>query len=270
MEILRAFAEEFVNADHYINLSIEILNKESIWADAEHRHHLLGMVKNLGAICQSQELAVTRRLVDKIIIGLELGEKDPAVAKVFDNVLLQAHLAELRNRFPDELSTKLFLQVAASRREYFDEPLRGWEPIVKKFPDCLADIEEMNRCFSLSRYTASMFHALQVAEWGAIELGKFIGVTDPKKGWGPTTKELAKLVKDGHAKLPPNLSDKFSFLEQMNREIDSMVLAWRHKVDHAANRLAIVPNTILSPDIAEHIIKTIKVFMGRLEEELRP
>ena len=42
----------------------------------------------------------------------------------------------------------------------------------------------MNKCFALCRYTASMFHALQVAEWGAIKLGDYIGVTDPKKGVG--------------------------------------------------------------------------------------
>jgi hypothetical protein len=55
-------------------------------------------------------------------------------------------------------------------------------------------------------------------------------------------------------------------LEQMNREIESMVLAWRNKVDHAANHLAIVPNTDFTPDIAEHIIGAVRVFMLRLLE----
>src|ERR1017187_9203703 len=113
-----------------------------------------------------------------------------------------------------------------------------------------------------------MFHALHVAEWGAIELGDYIGVTDPKKGWGPTENKLRELVKAGHSTLPASLTGKFEFLEQMSREIDSMVLAWRHKVDHAANHLAIVPNTDFTPDIAQHISGAVRIFMLRMVEGL--
>jgi len=35
-------------------------------------------------------------------------------------------------------------------------------------------------------------------------------------------------------------------------------------VDHAANHLAIVPNTDFTPDIAEHIIGAVRIFMQRL------
>lgn len=127
----------------------------------------------------------------------------------------------------------------------------------------------MNKCFALCRYTASMFHALHVAEWGAIELGNYIGVVDPKKGWGSTQKKLEELIRAGHSKLPTHLSGQFEFLEQMDREIHTMLLAWRHKVDHAANHLAIVPHTEFTPEIARHIIDSVKVFMARLEEGLK-
>ena len=53
----------------------------------------------------------------------------------------------------------------------------------------------------------------------------------------------------------------------MNREIDILVLAWRHKVDHAANHLAIIPNAEFTPDVAKHIIGAVRVFMLRLVEE---
>lgn len=124
----------------------------------------------------------------------------------------------------------------------------------------------MNKCFALSRYPAAMSHAMHVAEWGAIELGNRIGVTDPKKGWGPTERKLSELVRGGHSKLPASLGIPFEFLEQMNREVDSMVLAWRHKIDHAANSLAIIPNADFTPDIAEHIMQSVKVFITRLQD----
>lgn len=167
----------------------------------------------------------------------------------------------------DELSLRSYFSLEPKEADYFNKPWAGWESIINKYDETIRDIEEMNKCFALCRYPAAMFHALHVAEWGAIKLGDYIGVTDPKKGWGPTKSRLSILVKGGHANLPPNLNNKWNFIEQMNREIDSLTLAWRHKVDHAVNHLAIVPNAEFTPDIAEHIIGAIRVFMLRLVEE---
>jgi hypothetical protein len=152
--------------------------------------------------------------------------------------------------------------------ELYNKPFGLWEAVIDQFGDITRDVEEMNKCFALGRYTASMFHALHVAEWGAIKLGDYIGVSDPKKGWAATQRKLKELVESGHSRLPQNLTGKFDFLEQMNREIQTMVLAWRHKVDHAANHLAIVPATEFTPDVAQHVIGAVRVFMYRLREEV--
>lgn len=64
--------------------------------------------------------------------------------------------------------------------------------------------------------------------------------------------------------IPAELETKRNFIEQMNREIDSLVLAWRHKVDHAANHLAIIRNAEFTPDVAKHIIGAVCVFTLRL------
>jgi len=174
---------------------------------------------------------------------------------------------DLSRRVSDELSCEYFLQLNTAEANRYDNWRNGWEGIIARFGGTSRDVEEMNKCFALGRYTAAMFHALQVAEWGAIELGTFLCVSDPKKGWGATERKLRELLKNGHeASLPPGC--KFEFLEQMHREIDSMVLAWRHKVDHAANPLAILPNTDFAPDVAEHIIGAVRIFMLRLLEGL--
>jgi len=175
-------------------------------------------------------------------------------------------LRELQSRIRDEMRGEFFFWLTSQEAQRYDNWWSGWETIIKRFPDTTRDVEEMNKCVALSRYTASMFHALHVAEWGAIKLGDYIGVTDPKKSWNATSKKLAELMKAGHSNLPSNLAGKFEFLEQMNREIESMVLAWRNKVDHAANHLAIVPNTDFTPDVAEHIIGAVRIFMLRLME----
>lgn len=173
---------------------------------------------------------------------------------------------ELLDRVVDEMHGECFFFLTMSEAACYNHWESGWEPILERFPDTTRDVEEMNKCFAFARYTASMFHTLHVAEWGAICLGNCIGVTDPKKGWGPTEKRLREIIRTGHFSLPASVPCSFEFLEQMHREIDSMVLAWRHKVDHAANHLAIVPNTDFTPDIAKHIIGAVRIFMHRLVE----
>jgi hypothetical protein len=173
-------------------------------------------------------------------------------------------------RLVDELDNRYYLSLTLAEARRYGVWDLSWEKIIARFGGVARDVEEMNKCFALTRYTAAMFHALHIAEWGAIKLGEFIGVTDPKKGWGPTEKKLQSLVKGGHSSLPVNLTGRFEFLEQMHREIDSMVLAWRHKVDHAANHLAILPNTDFTPDVAEHIIGAVRIFILRLMEGLPP
>jgi len=200
------------------------------------------------------------------VLALERARK---VLPLSENALIEA-LPDVVTRaivtVEDELSLRLYFSLEPQEADLYVKSLAGWETIIAGFPETTRDVEEMNKCFALCRYTAAMFHALHVAEWGAMELGNYIGVTDPKKGWGPTQKKLDELIKGGHANLPVVLKGKFEFLEQMHREIQTMVLAWRHKVDHAANHLAVVPNTEFTPDIARHIKDSIKVFMARLEE----
>jgi hypothetical protein len=213
----------------------------------------------LSECCKTADLSMSVLTVDRLLLLFDLSET--AVADSLSDAVKRALVI-----VEDELSLRLYFSLQPNEAELYARPWAGWEKIVRRFSGTTRDIEEMNKCFALNRYTASMFHALHVAEWGAIELGNYIGVADPKKGWAPTDRKLKELIKAGHSQLPSNLSGNFEFLEQMSREIDSMVLAWRHKVDHAANHLAIVPNTEFTPDIAEHIIGSVKVFMGRLVE----
>ncbi|MGC2234230.1 MAG: hypothetical protein WBA09_22205 [Candidatus Acidiferrum sp.] len=223
--------------------------------------HVGKKIQELLDCCRDANLPMSVLALERARTVLPLSET--AIIEALPNVVTRAIVT-----VEDELSLRVYFALEPDEAASYSNPFAGWERIVDRFGDTTRDIEEMSKCFALGRYTASMFHALHVAEWGAIKLGDYIGVSDPKKGWGPTQKKLKELVEDGHSKLPPNLSGKFDFLEQMNREIQTMVLAWRHKVDHAANHLAIVPNTEFTPDIARHVIDSIKVFMTRLEEEI--
>jgi len=270
MEIIKVFANDFVQKAIRLGVSIEKLGDDDIWEDDEHRMMLTRQLSELSAMCEENELPVTKISIDEVIICFKQADDSSiplseGIRRNFNSGLLAKYLSDIRERLVDELSTKLFFQVPHSRKHYFDEPMKGWEEIIERFPGCTSDVEEMNKCFALSRYTASMFHAMHVAEWGAINLGDHIGVTDPVKGWGATTKQLAKLVGEGRSKFP-SLKVTFEVVEMLNQEINTMKLAWRHKIDHAANHLIILPNVDFTPDIAEHTIKSVKVFMSRIME----
>ena len=100
-----------------------------------------------------------------------------------------------------------------------------------------------------------------IAEAGLIELGKHIGVTDGKLGWNATSKKLEAIVKAGHGGY--SLAIPFNGLEQINQCVQSMKMAWRNKVSHEANRLAIMVPEFSEP-IAKEVIYATRSFMSRL------
>ncbi len=179
------------------------------------------------------------------------------------NLNILASIGKIQERLRDELSLKLFFAIPENRRPFYDEPFKGWEKVLEQFPEATSDIEEMSRCFALSRYTACAFHSLQVAEWGILELGKYIGVSDPVQGWDATYKKLKELKNGGRNALPTSLSGKYAFIEQINQRVEAMKMAWRNKVNHAAGKLTVM-SADFHPDIAEEIMLTTRGFMREI------
>jgi hypothetical protein len=259
LELLRAYAQIYAEIGFRLGINIPAMYERI--PSAATREAITSGLKDLREECERLGMEMTVLVIDEQFALMSPSSE-------FPQTHLHTGLQAVAEELTRELSTRLFVAMRAEHRKFYDKPFRLWEEILKRFGSISRDVEEMNKCFALCRYTAAMYHAMQIAEAGAIELGNYIGVTDTKKGWGPTERRLQQIVKAGHAQLPANLSGKFDFLEQMHREIDSMVLAWRHKLDHAANNLAILPNTDFTPDIAEHIMGAVRIFMIRLMEGL--
>lgn len=261
LELLRIAANKFVQIGVFIDTANMSLARIDIWKDAQERQALCSLLEELGTTCIDCDLSVTRSLVDKVIWALKDDKQTCSTG------LLSQYLIELRNRFIDELSTKFFFQVGASRKTYFDAPTSGWEKVIERFPQAVGDVEEMNKCFALSRYAGAVFHSLLVVESGLIDLGKVMGVIDPKPGWDATSKKLSQLVNDGHGKYPSTMLIAFGVCEQINQSVQTMKHAWRNRVNHAAGRLVIMQSDFV-PDIAEEIIVATRGFMRRLATDL--
>lgn len=273
MELLEVYAHEFVLKAIRIGLSIEKLAQANIFNDDEHRINLRLQLEQLAEMCNTCELPMTKIRVDHVLLCLnsfdhpKYPEEKGAVIRSLSGDLLAKYLADIRERLADELSTKLFFQLPYSRKQLYEKPREKWEKVIDKFPETITDIEEMAKCFALSRYAASIFHSLLVVEAGLIRLGNAIGVADPKPGWDATSKKLAQLVNDGHARYPEHLPITFAVCEQINQSVQTMKHAWRNKVNHVAGKL-IVLQSDFSPDIAEEIIVATRSFMRRLAADL--
>jgi hypothetical protein len=256
LEILRAYAQLYASASFALGFNMQSVFEKNM--DQTGRHVVVMHLKELREECDRIGLPMTSGVIGEALLFFDNDENFDMAS--YDQL---SHICKDLQR---ELTLQFFIRIPSERRERFESPFVGWEQIIGRFGSISRDVEEMNKCFALCRYTAAMFHGMQIAESGAIELGNYIGVTDPKKGWASTERELKNLMDLGRKKVPRKLKPKFEFLEQMHREIDSMVLAWRHKIDHSANRLALIPNTDFTPDIAEHIIGSVRIFMLRLTE----
>lgn len=176
---------------------------------------------------------------------------------------VRSDLEQLRFRIQDQLKRSSCLILTWEESRIYQKPLSGWEEVMARFPQTLGDIEEAQKCFALARYTATVFHSLQVVEAGLIELGNFIGVTDPKSGWTAVTGRLAKIMKTKWDERTPFERENTVFLEQVNGTIGPMKDAWRNKIDHVQGRLFVMSPNFNRP-IADEILVAIRGFMRRL------
>jgi len=79
---------------------------------------------------------------------------------------------ELLERVIDEFKGQLIVRIPYDKAEYFNGKLDILDVTTRDaFPSAEYDIVEANKCFSLERYTACVFHAMRALEAGLFALG---------------------------------------------------------------------------------------------------
>jgi hypothetical protein len=258
METLKAYAHDIANFrsvlvsymekfDYMKDIPISTIDKEMVE----------GWLKSI--LSQAKEL------------GLDLSVKQihraqwPLKHDSTPNVVIA--LDKVRETMLDELENVMFLHIKPINVENYKNYRKGWEEVIERF-NAIIDIEEAYKCFALNRYAAAVFHSTQIIETGLIELGKFIGVSDPKSGWTAVTNRLDKIVnKTNYKDLSSFEQANFSFLEQLYGTVEGLKNAWRNKIGHVQGRL-ILMSTEFTPEITEEILFASRAFMRRLTEGL--
>jgi hypothetical protein len=262
LELLRFYAETYVDI-------VKNLHDWQVCRYIDESQHedkdTVAPIAKVDKIYVEKLLSETQQACEKI--GLQLCSKH--AAELLQNLkwgnVEAREIEALHENISRELSCHFYVGISEDRKKSFCDSLAGWEDIIKCFPASSDDIEEMNKCWALCRYGAAVFHSLLVMEYGLVELGNLLQVTDPKLGWDASCRRLETIVKAGHNANQTGLD--FGFLEQLNVCIQAVKLAWRNKINHAVGKPAIMGGGF-APYVTEEIISTTRGFMRRLAERL--
>lgn len=238
-------------------------------------HNFIGVDRLMGATRQegASLFKDTVPILDEI--GLSLSSiscrrvADFLESDKSDQAEFKGLITELRGRLADESSLRTFFVLDAVSAQRYEDPRKGWGEVISRLPDTTSVIEEANKCLALHRYAASVYHVLQVVEVGLMELGTFLGVTDPKSGWTAVCGKLEQIMKTDYLKRTPMEQEHSAFLEQINATAQVLKDAWRNKISHAHGRLVLM-TADFSPEMAEEILTAARSFLRRLATGLPP
>jgi len=228
---------------------------------AEHKEtneqHLTTCLRDLLAACLHADLKVS---------CVQIRRNLSVFARPHERQAAISMSRQLSTLIEDECSTNMFFMVDVTRRKFFDDGTDGWTEAITRWPDVMQDVIESGKCFVLRRHAAAVFHALQITESGVIELGRFIGVRDPKPGWTATMNELRRILAPTTTRTAFQ-QQHFGFLEQINATCHAIQTAWRNKISHIDGRLKLMTADFDS-EMAEEIIIAVRSFMRRLATDL--
>jgi len=262
LEILRFYADAFANAGYNLALEIRKFSKDP----SSHYDPMVMKVlrMHLGKLSTDcAELPVTSVKVKRILAVLD----DPQMMAILPSESIPKMLTDIQVGIEDELSTKLFFQLRPERAKMFNDPTDGWAEVLDKFHEARMDVEEMHKCYALSRYAGSVFHSVQTIECALLDLGTFLEVEDLKSGWTAVSNKLEKLTKMKFQDLSDKHQKNFAFIEQMQATVVALQRAWRNKISHAHGKLTLLTSEF-APDVAEEILMATRAFMRRLAGEI--
>jgi hypothetical protein len=256
MEILRLYADQYCHLASHAQLVCILVDKidESVRAKVSAEIEVECLWPTVREMKQESErigLTATRDACARILQRWE----------IFHSYRETGELCrELLRILDSEFKSKICFVLPPTSQTLYDDPFKGWEEILAVFPDARDDVEQMRRCEAFGCYSAAVFHVLLAVEFSVIALGRFVGVSDHKPGWDATCIAVEKILQGGRKSAPPDVVRYFGFLELVNKDMQSMKMAWRNKVSHAANNLRLMTSDF-KPEVANKIITAAHGFM---------
>lgn len=224
------------------------------------------VIERLRNCCKDAGLTSSERLAERLLLfpNAPPGYEDFFIGEGSPNFELE--VSRIAQSIADECSDRSYFSLGPTERKKYLSPLEGWESVVERFPKVCYNIEESARCFAFERYGAAVFHILQVAEYGVIQVGELMEELGDRPGWSCLQK-LRKLISVPYPQRIPLAQKHTKLLEDVVPLAIVVKDSWRHKLDHVDNQIVWI-DTDFSPNVAEEIVAATRGFMRKLALEL--
>jgi hypothetical protein len=156
--------------------------------------------------------------------------------------VLVTNVDDFQESLTAELQHQVFCWIPDSRREMFEKPeLWFGKDVVEKFADARRDMRDCARCFALAQWSASVFHAMGVMEYGLRDLASRVQVTFVSpielENWHNIIEAIEKRLKEMKG-LPKGQRDDalIEFAAKASSHFFAVKEAWRNHVSHVRGR----------------------------------
>lgn len=261
-ELLQFYGDFFADKMGQFNASEAKLSleKREVLLKPEAAVGLYAQLGVFGGLCGMHNLNSPAQQCQRIMSELENKKMVVSCGEMRDN------LRELRRRCEDEFKDAFFLHLDPAQSAMYQHPDKDWGTVGSRFYKVKYNIEESGKCFALERYGAAVFHVLQVAEYGVIQIAELMELGGDKPGWAQL-KRLQALIAEPYPKRTPLAQTHSKFLEAVLHLAVIVKDNWRHKLDHVDNQIVWV-DTDFSPLVAGEIISATRAFMRKLATDL--
>ena len=197
----------------------------------------------------------------------EIGRAQTALKRKTAPEIVQA-LENVSRRIIDDLQSIMFLHIKPESIKYYDEKelfgeeLFGEEVFIK-FSAVVEDLEEAGKCFSLQRYTATVFHLMRVMEYTVQRFGKKLKVKLKKGIKDESWYNILKSINDVISEMPEattSQKEKKDKYAAISTHLNNVRMAWRNKVMH--------PKETYTEEQAKALLGAVEVFLKDLAKVL--
>jgi len=120
-----------------------------------------------------------------------IAELKPLLLFGVTNEHLRVQLQEAQRDICRELEERRFAYIPVERAFKHDSLVKDWHKVIGAFPDCGKDVNDGVDSYALGLYTATVFHAMRIAETGIRTLAKRLRITLTGKKKHPLPIEYA-------------------------------------------------------------------------------
>lgn len=167
--------------------------------------------------------------------------------------------AGLHRELTQHLREYLLLVVSRSDRAMYETPARWYgERLDREFPSIVADLSAACRCYALQEYTACVFHAMRVAEFGVVALGDLAQIEQQRENWtmGQAIAQVEGRLKELYLRGEDRGS--IEFLSEALTLLRGFKDVWRNPVSHG--------NRQYDRETAERVLDSVRHFMRTLAD----